>query len=291
MRSYSYNPILLFKPQGEEQDNEMDNFDKNDFILCVQTEFQRDMLQAFGNDTICIDATHETNAYDFNLITIVVIDEYGEGIPVGWMLCNRKDSMAIIPFFAAIKQRCGILSPSWFMSDDSDNFFNAWKGIFGEQRTKKIICAWHVDRSWRKAITAHVKNKDDQINLYHILSILLYEKQEEDFRVILQEFLSYIQEKHTSFYTYFNSNYCNRLQQWATCFRKYTTTNSNMYLESFHKVLKIIYLHHKQNRRIDSILATLMKIARDKAFERLLKMEMGKCTHRICEVNKRHKTC
>jgi hypothetical protein len=53
-----------------------------------------------------------------------------------------------------------------------------------------------------------------------------------------------------------------------------------MYLEAFHRVLKVIYLHQKQNRRIDSLLITLIKVARDKAFERLQKVEMGKSSHR-----------
>ena len=53
--------------------------------------------------------------------------------------------------------------------------------------------------------------------------------------------------------------------------------------------VKYCNLQHKQNRRVDFLLATLMKIARDKTFERLLKQEKGKNTHRVCKVNKRHK--
>ena len=37
------------------------------------------MLIKFGNNTVCIDATHGTDMYDFHLITLLVIDEYGEG--------------------------------------------------------------------------------------------------------------------------------------------------------------------------------------------------------------------
>ena len=77
--------------------------------------------------------------------------------------------------------------------------------------------------------------------------------------------------------------------QWTTCYRTNTTANTNMFLESFHKVLKTIYLHHKQNRRVDALLVTLIKVTRDKAFERFRKLEMGKSSHRICEVNRRHK--
>ena len=53
-------------------------------------------------------------------------------------------------------------------------------------------------------------------------------------------------------------------------------------------VLKVVYLQHKQNRRVDFLLATLMKIARDKTSERLLMQEKGKHTHRVCEINTRH---
>ena len=71
LKSLPYNPILLFKPQGEPQPEYMDNIGNNDFILAIQTEFQRDMLCLYGNMCVCMDATHGTNMYDFNLITLL----------------------------------------------------------------------------------------------------------------------------------------------------------------------------------------------------------------------------
>ena len=117
-------------------------------------EFQRDMLKTFDHDTVCIDTTHGTNMYHFNLIILVVIDEYREGIPVVLMLCNREDAISLIPFFAAIKGSSGVISPSWLMSVDADNYFNTRKAVFGEGDTKTIICVWliPVDRTWRKAL-------------------------------------------------------------------------------------------------------------------------------------------
>ena len=64
--------------------------------------------------------------------------------------------------------------------------------------------------------------------------------------------------------------------------------NTNMFVESFHSVLKVVYLHHKQNICVDSLLVTLIKIARNKTFERFRKLEMGKQTQRICEISKQH---
>ena len=42
------------------------------------TKFQQDIYQRYASSVICIDSTHKTNVYDFKLVTLMVIDEYGE---------------------------------------------------------------------------------------------------------------------------------------------------------------------------------------------------------------------
>ena len=81
-----------------------------------------------------------------------------------------------------------------------------------------------------------------------------------------------------------------RVKQWAPCYRSSTTVNTNMALESFHRVLKVCYLQKKQNRRIDYLLHILLKISRDKVFDRIQKTQKGKISHQISEINKRHRT-
>lgn len=48
---------------------------------------------------VCCDSTHGTTAYDFNLSTILGVEEYGEDIPVGWCLSNHEDFSFIKIFF------------------------------------------------------------------------------------------------------------------------------------------------------------------------------------------------
>ena len=38
----------------------------------------------------------------------------------------------LIQFFRAIKQRVGNISPQWFMTDDAEQYHNAWVEVFGE---------------------------------------------------------------------------------------------------------------------------------------------------------------
>jgi hypothetical protein len=99
MKKLTNSPILFYKTQGKVQEEGMDNLAVDDFVLCIQTEFQLEMLKEFGKNTLCIDTTHGTNMYDSKLITLVVIDEFGEGVPVGWMLSNREDAAVIRVFF------------------------------------------------------------------------------------------------------------------------------------------------------------------------------------------------
>ena len=89
--------------------------------------------------------------------------------------------------------------------------------------------------------------------------------------------------------TYFEKEYTSRLGEWATCFRIGTRANTNMFVESFHRTLKEVYLERKQNRRVDHLLSTLRKIARDKAYEQWIKAEKGKVTIRQRERTKRHR--
>ena len=73
--------------------------------------------------------------YDFKLLTIAVLDEHGEGVPVCWMLCNREDSMIIIEFLNSLKKRTGPIKSKWIMTDDAPQFYNAWIAIFGNNKS------------------------------------------------------------------------------------------------------------------------------------------------------------
>ena len=210
MKSLPYNPVLLYmyKAQGIPDPN---NFLKeDDFLLVIQVEFQRDMLIKFGQNAICMDATHGTYAYDFNLITAVVIDEFGEGVPVFWAISNKQDTEVLVLVFNVVKQRSGNINPKWFMSDDAQQFFNAWKSVFGGKGCKKLLCAWHIDRSWKRSLKGNVSSTYNRIELYHCLMVLLQERNQVSFRVSLQKFLAFAGNTEPKFAQYFKDNYCNQ---------------------------------------------------------------------------------
>ena len=287
MQSQEFNPVLFFKQQGiEDKENILG---KDDFLLCIQTEFQFEMFKAYGHTVICIDATHSTNMYDFLLITVLVIDEFGEGVPVSWAITNKEDTNHLSVFLKKLRNASGELHPAFFMSDDAQQYWNAWKLAYENSNTKKILCAWHIDKNWRKAIRENIQVAEDQASVYHQLQVVLKETDKSAFHVELQNFMTVIMEKHPAFFQYFSVNYAGRTNEWATCERVGTVANTNMHIESFHRLLKVVYLQGKQNRRLDTLLSIVLKISRDKAFERITKLQKGKNSHRIREINKRHK--
>ena len=90
LETLPYNPIVVFKPQGKQQPENMDNVGKDDCLLRIQTQFQRDMLVKNAHLCVCMDSTHGTNMYDLNLITILVIDEFGEEYQLPGKYRTRK---------------------------------------------------------------------------------------------------------------------------------------------------------------------------------------------------------
>eukprot|EP00794_Sanderia_malayensis_P011705 gene11705-12923_t len=296
LRKGDYNPVLIYKPQGT------DGYDlpKDDFLLGIQTQYQLEHLMKHGGKVICMDATHGTNQYDFLLISILVVDDYGEGLPppndsqpVMLGMVNERSVKSCLGKRrgapgAQVHARTGPINTQVFMSDDCNNFYNSWISCFPKP-AKKLLCAWHIDKNWRRGLREHIKTQDDIAEVYAALKTLQLEVNEATFRKLLQDFSSWCEESYPRFHAYFTEGYMKRPEQWATCFRAGTGINTNMYTEAFHNLLKGLYFQRKQNRRIDHLLCRLLKIARDKIFEGLIKAQKGKRTYRLKESEKRHK--
>ena len=87
----------------------------------------------------CIDSTHRINSYNFSLVTLVVVDEFGEGYPVGWCLSNHEDKFVLHNFLAEIKKRIGSITPQWFVCDYAEQFIMPGGQRHGEVN-KKLLC-------------------------------------------------------------------------------------------------------------------------------------------------------
>ena len=174
--------VLYYKPQGTDDDKT--GLKREDFLIVLQTPIQAEMLKRFGGKVVCVDATHGTNAYDFKLITLLVVDEYGEGFPVAWCITNKEDRVLLIEFFASVRTKCGIVRPLWFMSDMAEQYYLAWVSVF-DRAPRKLLCTWHVDRAWRGALQQHVQGMERQAAVYSQLRVLLEELEPDKFTTLI----------------------------------------------------------------------------------------------------------
>ncbi|CAG9828164.1 unnamed protein product, partial [Diabrotica balteata] len=254
------NPVIFYKPQNTKDD--FYNLRHEDFCIIIMNNSQKNMLMQFGNNVIAIDSTHGLNSYDFELTTVLVVDDWGEGFPGACMLTNRKDSHIFAVFYQKLKEQIGILKPKSFMTDVTNVFYNPWKQVMGDVPSQ-LYCAWHVDRAWQSNINKIIDPSIRQ-NVYHALKVLQTLIDKDEFHKILSTLLTSLLEdpKTYNFGLYFQNNYAHIYEKWAYCYRQNTGINTNMRLESMHKVIKYLYLGGKKIKRLDKGLFALNKYIR-----------------------------
>ncbi|XP_035225897.1 uncharacterized protein LOC118198347 isoform X4 [Stegodyphus dumicola] len=286
MKEKADNVVLFYKEQGMKHDH----LNENDFLLIIMTPVQKHMLKVFGcGDRICIDSTHGLKNYNFELVTLLVIDEFEEGFPVVFCFTSSVNFETMSFFLKIVHSEVGDINCKIFMSDDAPVFYNAWESVFGAAMCR-LLCAWHVDRAWQGHLNS-IGNKEKKNKVYKALKSILYELDETRFTVMLMEFLTELEEDSDTkeFYVYFKKYYANRAEMWAYCYRKYARINTNMHVEAFHKILKYIYLEGKKSKRVDNSIKSLICYLEDKNFDRLLKYHKGKMTKKLSVSLKRHK--
>ena len=148
-----------------------------------------------------------------------------------------------------------------------------------------------MDRAWRENLKL-VKDSEMQATVYHNLRLLLEETDQSKFELLLHETVKQLKKSSStaSFGDYFQTHYAKNKKRWAACYRKEAFVNTNMYVEAFHRVLKYVYMKGKVNKRLDNCIYILLKLARDKGFERLVKMEKGKNTEKLMMIKARHQS-
>lgn len=287
MNSSGSRCVLFYKAQDTRNELHL-QLESKDFVLIIMNPAQCEILQKYGTDCICIDGTHGLNAYGFELITLLVLDDMRQGFPCAFLISNRSDSYVLSIFFDCIKTETGKISPKVFMSDLAEPFYNAWVSTMGVP-TMRLYCTWHVVRAWQKNIHAKVTDKEKQKEVYNILRALLEERDIAAFNVMLPAALKWLQNDGTSeFADYFRQNYACKAKFWAFCHRLHAGLNTNMHIERMHHTLKYIYLNGKNVKRLDKAIFALMSFIKDKLFDRLIVLTKGKLTSKLKDIRRRH---
>jgi hypothetical protein len=117
------------------------------FIMVLITQWQRKMLIKFGG-TIIMDSTHGTNQHGYSLFTVMVIDDYGTGLPAAWFITSNEQTATIARALTKLKDAVTEWKPKTFVVDDADAEIGAINETF--PGCNILLCLWHVKRCWIK---------------------------------------------------------------------------------------------------------------------------------------------
>ena len=278
-----YDPVLIYKPVGGDlvvgnsDLKSLPNFDSL-FLLGLQTREQRDCLKQFATKILCVDCTHCTNQYGFQLLNLVVQDEARKGYPVDHFISSRMDEHVLHFFFAAVKEKCPGVVINAVMTDDDYAPWNAIVSVFGSS-AKHLLCTWHVMRAWSRRLRKSTLDTQLYQEMFTALRVILYCSKQPLFQSLIDAFCQKYSIICQSFVEYFKSYYCNRVDVWAMCYRTFAhgNTNTNMLVESFHNRLKTFYMNRKPNKRLDDLIALLLRIERDDFLRRTKRLVYKEC--------------
>lgn len=134
---------------------------------------------------MCADGTHGLNRYRYQLYSLMVVDEYGNGIPVAYCFSNKADTIVIKIFFESLKKGLNYaVHTEILMIDDEPTFISAWISEM-DRPQKHLLCTWHINKNWLQhlnSINVLDKRKVTRDMLYKLRSAL----SEEYFKIYIQ---------------------------------------------------------------------------------------------------------
>ena len=171
-------PLCYYKKVGVSNDDTSDtaksSFTSKDFLLVIQMPSQCEILRS-NERTLCVDATHGVTGYGYYLLTILVVDIFGQGYPIGWCITSRENGLIWNIFALSLKKKTGHVSPQVLMADDDNSAWNGLRAVWPSLKYK-LLCHWHVKKNVRQhcvgskckvQVTLHTPYEHAMNNLAH----------------------------------------------------------------------------------------------------------------------------
>ncbi|KAF6205413.1 hypothetical protein GE061_019585 [Apolygus lucorum] len=287
--------VRFYKPEGSLLHSHPDLLE-NDLIIMILNEAQCAMLKQYSADCVCIDVIKELKN-DFELVTVMVLDEQGQGLPCCFMLTNRVDSKTMEILFNVIKTVVGYsIEPSVLVTDVSPVFWSAWNVVMRCVPLNWLFSTWQVDATWRKGIESLIRSVDKRIAVQKALTNLYLAADEMTFTHLLGSTLEEwgLDQDTADFSSYFISEFSHNVTNWAYCYRKHLGEKKILNLELLHTVLESIQQLGSQSNGLDSFIMDLMKFIEDnfKNISTNSVMSSDHCietTSKISEIKHKHR--
>ncbi|CAL8465892.1 g5428 [Coccomyxa elongata] len=242
------------------------------FQLAFMKTCNVDNAVHFGHGRpLIMDATFGTNREKMPLITLLVVDDHGNGVPIAWGIISQEKTEAIAAFLKAVRQRVRQEQPDW---DPSCILVDACAAEIAATEMSfpssvwPFICHWHAQAAWKKQLfhKCNREGKNRQPNVEPmfraLLDIMRYDPPNDDIATarrlakgMVLKFLERFAEEE-DFCRYFKAQWADKLDMICQILRRLKGCNINCtsHAEGYHSSLKANFLHGKRRltaRRLD----------------------------------------
>uniref|UniRef100_A0A146M0A3 SWIM-type domain-containing protein n=1 Tax=Lygus hesperus TaxID=30085 RepID=A0A146M0A3_LYGHE len=255
--------VRFYKPKGSLLHSHPD-LSENDLIIMILNEAQCAMLKQYGKDCICVDVTKELKD-DFELVTLMVLDEHGQGLPCCFMLTNRVDSKTMEILFNVIKTVVGYsIGATVLMTDVSPVYWTAWNIVMRCVPLNWLYSSWQVEAAWKKNFNL-IRSVDKRTAVQKALTTVCQATDEITFTQLLGSTLEEwgLDQDTVDFSSYFISEFSHNVTNWAYCYRKHLGDEKILHFEQMHVVLESIQQLGDQTKSLDAFIMALMKFIAD----------------------------
>ncbi|KAK6049505.1 hypothetical protein COOONC_12991 [Cooperia oncophora] len=170
----------------------------------------------------------------------------------------------LVALFDKVKELVPTFAPEFFMSDDAASFYNAFRQVFPNARTRKLLCNWHVLQAFKRAARKKLTKTSllgEFMTRIRLVSRsckpVLFAKRYGDTLTFL------LNEKQQEMVDYLHQNWTHRIEEWGAQHRKRAVMNTSMMCERWHKHLKREVFSSKSKIRIDELVDALITTVKE----------------------------
>lgn len=139
-----------------------------DIIVVLADSRQLHLLKTLGKNIVCVDSTFGITKYNLKLTTIIVINEFGCGVPVAHFVTQQLKKQTWVFCLRKLREALGEkIITNVFMTDDDCTYYKAWSQIMGKPNNK-LLLKGITGKSKKKmfSLLMMVKKSTDE-NTYH----------------------------------------------------------------------------------------------------------------------------
>ncbi|RUS83730.1 hypothetical protein EGW08_008526 [Elysia chlorotica] len=199
--------------------------------------FTRAMQQMFQKypETVVMDITYRTNKYLYPLLTAMVIDCEGHGIPVMHAYLRKEDTATLEHVLRTFGELNSFADTHCFVVDKDMAEIAAIGAVFPDIPVN--LCHFHINQAVKRAMKAKVP-ADSMEKVVDLFMLQVYTESPDEFEELKDKLSNLIP---TEARNYFETHWWRRSHLWATCRQANVVNldvNTTNHLESYHNKIK-----------------------------------------------------